>query len=234
MNDHLKSFANHSDYSAVESQLIKPNVSYCVQQNEMHYNPIETRLVTVYNITSTTKPTKILNLADNLTSMEVDGVLQSSVTTGYTFSTTGEHTVKYEINSNWDGYTTFVECTSLTSVTIPDSVTTIGDGVCQDCSGLTSVTIPDNVTSIGRYAFAWCESLTSVTIPDSVTSIGDLAFVTAGLTSVTVKATTPPSLGNNPFNNTNNCPIYVPAESVNAYKTTGDWSTYASRIQAIQ
>ena len=39
MNDHLKSFANHSAYSAVESQLIKPNVSYCVQENEVHYNP---------------------------------------------------------------------------------------------------------------------------------------------------------------------------------------------------
>lgn len=40
MNDHLKSFANHLAYSAVESQLIKPNVSYCVQENELHYNPV--------------------------------------------------------------------------------------------------------------------------------------------------------------------------------------------------
>ena len=39
MNDHLKQFTNHSAYSAVESQLIKPNVSYCVQENEVHYNP---------------------------------------------------------------------------------------------------------------------------------------------------------------------------------------------------
>ena len=39
MNDHLKSFANHSAYSAAESQLIKPNVSYCIQENEVHYNP---------------------------------------------------------------------------------------------------------------------------------------------------------------------------------------------------
>ncbi len=70
----------------------------------------------------------------------------------------------------------FHDCTGLTSVTIPNSVTSIGDGAFSDCSGLTSVTIPDSVTSIGDYAFSSCTGLTSVTIPDSVTSIGDGAF----------------------------------------------------------
>ena len=70
----------------------------------------------------------------------------------------------------------FYNCNSLNSVTIPDSVTSIGERAFQNCSSLTSVTIPDSVTSIGDSAFYYCENLTSVTIPDSVTSIGREAF----------------------------------------------------------
>ena len=74
------------------------------------------------------------------------------------------------------GYGAFYDCYLLTSVTIPDSVASIGDYAFCDCSSLTSVTIPDSVASIGDYAFRDCSSLASVTIGDSVTSIGDSAF----------------------------------------------------------
>ena len=75
----------------------------------------------------------------------------------------------------------------MTSVTIPNSVTSIGNSAFEHCSGLTSVTIPNSVTSIGWYAFYNCTSLTSVTIPNSVTSIGEGAFSgCSGLTSVTI------------------------------------------------
>jgi serine/threonine protein kinase len=70
----------------------------------------------------------------------------------------------------------FSWCESLQSVTIPDSVTSIGDRAFYHCDFLQSITIPDSVTSIGNEAFSGCESLQSVTIPDSVTSIGDSAF----------------------------------------------------------
>ena len=73
-------------------------------------------------------------------------------------------------------YGAFRNCTGLTSVTIGNSVTSIGDYAFDGCTGLTSVTIGGSVTSIGRDAFWGCTGLTSVTIPDSVTSIGEKAF----------------------------------------------------------
>ena len=74
------------------------------------------------------------------------------------------------------GERAFSGCTSLISVTIGDGVTSIGDSVFRDCTNLISVTIPNSVTSIGSSAFTLCTSLTSITIPNSVTSIGRSVF----------------------------------------------------------
>ena len=81
----------------------------------------------------------------------------------------------------------FFGCDSLESVAIPNSVTSIGDFAFEDCSSLTSITIGDGVTNIGDYAFYSCNSLESVAIPNSVTSIGDFAFLgCSSLTHVTI------------------------------------------------
>ena len=74
------------------------------------------------------------------------------------------------------GESAFRGCSSLKSITIPDSVTNISRRAFDSCTSLTSVTIPNSVTKIGSYAFMNCISLTNITIPDSVTSIGDRAF----------------------------------------------------------
>ena len=81
----------------------------------------------------------------------------------------------------------FYNCDRLTSVVIPDSVTSIGNQAFYGCGSLISVVTPDSVTSIGEEAFCACDSLTSVVIPDSVTSIGYSAFAgCTGLTSVVI------------------------------------------------
>ena len=85
------------------------------------------------------------------------------------------------------GQCAFQNCYSLTSITIPDGVTSIGSNAFQNCHSLTSITIPDGVTSIVDYAFSGCYSLASITIPDGVTSIGSNAFQNChSLTSITI------------------------------------------------
>ena len=73
-------------------------------------------------------------------------------------------------------YRAFSGCTNLTSITIPNSVTSIGQGAFNNCTNLTSIIIPASVTSIGTSAFYDCTNLTSIIIPASVTSIGQYAF----------------------------------------------------------
>ena len=86
------------------------------------------------------------------------------------------NSTSYSTENNVLGYRAFYNCSSLTSIEIPSSVTSIGNAAFYLCSNLASVVIPSSVTSIGNNAFDGCSSLTSVDIPSSVTSIGEYAF----------------------------------------------------------
>ena len=99
-------------------------------------------------------------------------------------------------------------------------------------AGLTEYSIPDYVTSISGYTFRECHNLTQVTIPYNTSIIGSLAFHDcSSLTSIYIKALTPPVLDYSPFNaNASNRKIYVPSESVDAYKSAASWSEYADAI----
>ena len=103
----------------------------------------------------------------------------------------------------------FEYCTGLTSVTIGNSVTSIGGFAFSGCSGLTSITIPDSVTSIGSYAFYCCTGLTSVTIGNSATSIGIGVFAgCSGLTSIVVEE------GNPVYHSDGNCLIETASKTL--------------------
>lgn len=121
---------------------------------------------------------------------------------------------------------------ALNNIKLPNSITSLGVDSFTACKSLTSITIPDSVTSIGNNVFSECSGLTSVTIPSSVTSIGSYAFsMCYKLTSVICKAITPPTLGSYNFTAVNDT-LYVPAESVEAYKAS-NWNDYFSSIEAI-
>ena len=187
----------------------------------------------------------------------IDGVEQQKIASAYTFDTYGEHTIEYTLlTPHVISDYSFSKCAKMTSIRIPNdvtsigqyalqgcgftsidipsSVTSIGDSAFESCSSLSSCTIGSGVTSIGDGAFLACTNLTSIDIPDSVTSIGDNAFNGCNsLTSVTVNAVTPPRLGKTTFaNNARGRLIYVHSSSVNAYKIA--WSEYASDIVAIK
>lgn len=102
----------------------------------------------------------------------------------------------------------FDGCTSLTSVAIGSGVTSIGNYAFNNCTGLTSVTLGNSVTSIGNYAFYYCTGLTSVTMGNGITSIGNSVFsYCTGLTSVKFIGQ-PPTIQSNTFNSCNKVAKY--------------------------
>ena len=139
----------------------------------------------------------------------------------------------------------FAECTDLTFITIPNSVTSIGNYAFSWCTGLTSITIPNSVTSIGEWAFSGCTGLTSITIPNSVTSIGNYAFYFCkSLSSIYNYATSPQVIDSEVFGgeefeqdgvkygpvDQSLCKLYVPAQSVNLYKTANGWKEFKNIV----
>jgi hypothetical protein len=124
----------------------------------------------------------------------------------------------------------FYLCSSLTSATIPNSVTSIGEDAFALCSGLTSINIPDSVTSIGGYVFENCTGLTSVTIGNNVTSIGDYAFYACtGLTSITIPDSVT-SIGDGAFYNCTGLTSVTIPDSVTSI---GDYAFYNCSSAAI-
>lgn len=333
IKNHINTYADLTAYNA-DLNKEYPNVSYIQGTDEVKWYKYDPdHIVAVYNVTSTSEATKLLQVNSNITYQIIDGVQQQSVQTTYTFDTLGEHIVKYKFNSTSIVYQTlfymcpnlvsvvipetitrienvalFGSCSNLTNVVLPKTLTLIGDRVFEYCSKLTTISIPNGVIEIrkcfsnsgltyidlpnsvtslsstfdttqslkrvnsnvdgecnipnsvtslsGSSTFNQATSLTSINIPDSVTTIGTTAFcnngnlrqitIGSGITSIgnqatvnstniqsiTIKATTPPTISELTWQSTT-CPIYVPAESVAAYQSASGWSDYASRIQAI-
>ena len=146
----------------------------------------------------------------------------------------------------------FKDCTSLTSVTIPNSVTSIESKAFIGCTNLTKLSIGNFVTNIGDYAFSKCANLTTITIPHSVTSIGRAVFRECkGLEQIILGknvenigdnafkdcsnlgqlisfATNPPVCGKQALTDINktNCTLHVMKGSIPAYQVADQWNEF--------
>jgi hypothetical protein len=116
---------------------------------------------------------------------------------------------------------TFLGCSSLISVVIPNGVSSIPDDAFNGCTSLTSVIIPNTVTSIGMVAFQQCSSLTNIIIPASITNLDDLVFISCSNLSSAYFQGNAPAGGGGAFNETPAIVYYLPG-------TTGWGATYGN------
>ena len=178
---HLKLFNLSSEYIDYKngSDFVLPNVSYVIETNVVNYYGVE---LPTYDISATfdirsndvNTDVKILNNTSNVKAITIDGVKQSSISETTRFSTVGEHTVVYTVDttkmSDW-----FYGCTRMSGFDIT-GMTEIGDNAFRECDNIKSIVIPDSVITIGESAFMGNINLTELTIGANVTSIGANAF----------------------------------------------------------
>lgn len=164
-------------------------------------------------------------------------------------------TIPQSVTSLGDGV--FQECTGLTDITLPDGLKSVSNNAFGLCENLSEVHLPEGVVSLGRGAFASCKSLSDILLPESLTTIGPAAFsscsglssvaIPKGITSIgssaffncsslekiTIQAISLPQGESGMFDRTNDCPIYVPTESLLAYANADIWNNYRERIRGI-
>ena len=211
MGKYIKVFDTHLEYESFKqsADYIEPNVSICTQDEDVHYNPYvpPSRVLTaVFHITDTAHPTSI-TYENGWT--DVESVLVTRPN-GTTFELSYEDLVEYDSMEGVDPYYGY-QFDSTGDYTFEYTLNALTNSDLCPVPYVTSVDIPYWVSRIPDYTFFYCKNLTNVT----------------------VRATTPPQVYGDSFWLDSISAIYVPAESVNDYKTAELWSYSSSKIQAI-
>ena len=221
--------------------------------------PVSTTITATFTTSSPNMSVCIANKQQLFSEITVEGSQQTIGTNrmNYTFATAGDHVVTYTaVDTTAIGIDAFDDCRGLTSIIIPNSVTSIDEDAFNACydlasvtlsdslitigenafngTAITSLTIPEGVTTIGDNAFHECEYLDNITLPSTLTSIGYSAFARCtAITSMTCYATTPPTAGEYALTDiASDSPVFVPAASVSAYQSASGWSRlYIEPIQ---
>jgi hypothetical protein len=173
---------------------------------------------------SVTLPDSVINLGIgafdlcyNLQSINIpNGVISIG---GYTFEACNLTNITIPTSVTRIGEWAFFECTNLTSLAIPNSVTNIGDDAIRWCFKLAEVSLGDGVTSIGNLAFGQCTGLTNIMLGKAVSSIGSHAFDTCtNLTGITIPDSLT-TIGDYAFNGCTSLANIIIPQSVNAIGT---------------
>ena len=166
--------------------------------------------------------------AANASSISGEVVIPESVTNGgITYTVTK---IQYDqISGNLKG---FYGCSNITSIVIPNTVTTINSSSFKNCTKLTNVVLPNSLTELNESLFEGCSLLTEITIPENVTKIGSKCFDGTNLKSVTIEAINPPTL--NGYNNFpySNKQLIVPDGTFDTYKNSNFGSNFNLIIEA--
>lgn len=197
---YIKLFTDHNNYqNFIESQdSLQPNISFCKTVRHIHFNPEETRLIAIFNITDTTNPTTITNVNgwDDIESVEItsptnnvftltandlveyDSISGIDPLLGYQFTETGNFTFKYTFKPNVHTIPTnlFNYIPYVKRVEIPYVINIIGNNAFVNCTNLETVVMTDSITIINDQAFLYCTKLENIILPESLTSIGEYAF----------------------------------------------------------
>ena len=213
--EYIKLFSAHTDYEdyIASTGAVLPNVSYCEDADDVHFNP-EIQPPSYDYLIHYAAPSKLVETQ----TVQSYGLHTTAFTTAngsHTFIShdfnNGVGTIEFDSNVISLDSGAFAGC-SITAIGIPYTVTSIADGVFYNCSGLTMVEIPFNVNSIGPNAFIGCSSMETIYVGNQ----------------------TPPTIASNTFEENPRGPIfYVPNESVNAYRTAPNWSAFAHLIYPV-
>ena len=225
MGKYLRKFQTQAEYEAAAESLEQPNVSLIEEGRVLFFNasepgpePVDMRIVTTFNVEDISEDVRIIIDGTNeyFSAIEIDGVEVSTLDDYYNFTETGEHTIIYTLTD-----------TLIDTATVPD-------GIFSELRSMASVVIPEGFKHLGNNSFGACYGLSSVTIPSTIESIDFQCFdECSSLNEVIILSTVPPTIDATSFNYVPGY-IYVPSESVNAYKTASeDWETYAEQIRAI-
>ena len=237
MGKYLKLFETHQEYEAYlgGGEMILPNVSHCIDVNDVHYNPLvdETKIVAKFNISDDSSPTTIYfynnsydprlgipitHGVDKFDSVEVDGLEISledidNAEGKYNLSI-GNHTVKYALkNPSIIHDYAFYEM-NMVSLFLPNGITDIRLCAFAWCENLNNITLPNTLTYIGEESFARTYNLTEFTIPESVTSIDIEVFADSNIERIICKGMTAPTIENTTFDDIKpNGTLIVPSGS---------------------
>lgn len=214
----LKKFTTEEEYTAAIGSLDYPNVSWIESGDTLHYRLTEPQVKFLAKNGNTVLKTVLCD-GNALTTADTRTGYDTPAATDVIISDCVSVLPIYTLS---DG--TYITFPSLSSVTVPNTVTQIPSYFVKNCTALKSFDMPSGTTSIAWEAFA-DSGIEELTIPASVTYIEAPALEMPSATSITVLATTPPMLIAVELTTyLPNIPIYVPAASLSAYQAAEGWS----------
>ena len=193
--NYLKLFQNHTEYETFVSgdTMVRPNVSHCIEENDVHYNPKPTLIRAKYHFEDASYSTifcsiygsngvpdviieRIKNIWINdrkLTNEEVQTIISNYGHIGMS----GDVTVLFELSDTTEvGRRFFYGVTDLIELELDEGFKRISDGAFENCASLQTIKLPSTINSIDYVAFGYCTSLQTIKLPSAVNSIGNAAF----------------------------------------------------------